>query len=131
MGIPGRPAEPVIRGADSGIGRAKAVAFAREGADVLILYLCDDEDTKETARLVEAAGRKAVFVSGDLSDPAHCREVVNKGIAAQGSIDVLISNAAHQVTFDKCEDISAEEWRKTLATNVDPLCISPRRRCLI
>ena len=111
----------IITGADSGIGRAVAIAFAREGADVLIAYLCEDEDAKETARLVEAAGRKAVLVPGDLSDPAHCRGVVDKAIEAFGSIDVLVSNAAHQASFDKFEDISAEEWRKTFATNVDPL----------
>lgn len=111
----------IITGADSGIGRAVAIAFAREGADVLIAYLCEDEDATETARLVEAAGRTAVLVPGDLSDPAHCRKVVDKAIEAFGSIDVLVSNAAHQASFDKFEDISAEEWRKTFAINVDPL----------
>ena len=110
----------VITGADSGIGRAVAIAFAREGADVLISYLNEDEDAQETARLVEEAGRKAVLVSGDLSEPAHCRDVVATAVDAFGRIDVLVSNAAYQATFEKFEDITDEEWRKTFEINVDP-----------
>jgi NAD(P)-dependent dehydrogenase (short-subunit alcohol dehydrogenase family) len=109
----------LITGADSGIGRAVAIAFAREGADVLISYLSEHEDAQETARLVEEAGRKAVLVGGDLRDPAHCREVVEKTVEAFGRIDVLVSNAAHQASFDEFEDITEEEWRKTFETNVD------------
>ena len=109
----------IITGADSGIGRAVAIAFAREGADVLISYLEEDEDARETARLVEEAGRQAVLVRGDLSDPAHCRKVIDEAVAAFGRIDVLVSNAAHQASFEKFEDITEEEWRKTFATNVD------------
>jgi len=111
----------IITGGDSGIGRAVAIAFAREGADVLIAYLSEDEDGRETARLVEEAGRKAVLVAGDLSDPAHCRAVIEKALETLGGIDVLVSNAAHQASFEKFEDISEDEWRKTFATNVDPL----------
>lgn len=111
----------VITGGDSGIGRAVALAFAREGADVLISYLNEDEDAQETARLVESAGRKAVAMSGDLSDPAHCRAVITKAMEELGGIDVLVSNAAHQASFDTLEDVSDEEWRLTFATNVDPL----------
>lgn len=111
----------IITGGDSGIGRAVAIAFAREGADVLIAYLSEDEDARETARLVEQAGRKAVLVAGDLSDPAHCRAVIEKALETLGGIDVLVSNAAHQASFEKFEDISEDEWRKTFATNVDPL----------
>jgi NAD(P)-dependent dehydrogenase (short-subunit alcohol dehydrogenase family) len=111
----------VITGADSGIGRAVALAFAREGADVLISYLSEDEDAQETARLVEGAGRKAILVRGDLSDAAHCREVIAKAVETLGAIDVLVSNAAHQASFEKLEDVSDEEWRLTFATNVDPL----------
>jgi len=111
----------VITGGDSGIGRAVALAFAREGADVLISYLNEDEDAQETARLVESAGRKAVAMSGDLSDPAHCRAVIAKAMEELGGIDVLVSNAAHQASFDTLEDVSDEEWRLTFATNVDPL----------
>jgi NAD(P)-dependent dehydrogenase (short-subunit alcohol dehydrogenase family) len=109
----------IITGADSGIGRAVAIAFAREGADVLISYLSEDEDAEETARLVERAGRQAVMVRGDLRDPVHCREVIDKAVEEFGRIDVLVSNAAYQASFEKFEDITAEEWRKTFETNVD------------
>jgi NAD(P)-dependent dehydrogenase (short-subunit alcohol dehydrogenase family) len=111
----------IVTGGDSGIGRAVAIAFAREGADVLIAYLSEDEDARETAKLVEDAGRKAVLVAGDLSDPALCRAVVDRTLETLGGVDVLVSNAAHQASFAEFEDISGEEWRKTFATNVDPL----------
>ncbi len=111
----------IITGADSGIGRAVAIAFAREGADVLISYLEEHEDARETERLVKEAGREAVLVPGDLSDPAHCRAIVDRAVEAFGRIDVLVSNAAHQATLDKLEDISDEEWRTTFAINVHPL----------
>src|SRR5690606_12217955 len=84
----------VITGADSGIGRAVALAFAREGADVLISYLCEDEDARETQRLVEEAGRKAVLLRGDLTDPAHWRGVIEAAVEAFGRVDVLVRNAA-------------------------------------
>jgi NAD(P)-dependent dehydrogenase (short-subunit alcohol dehydrogenase family) len=109
----------IITGADSGIGRAVAIAFAREGADVLISYLSEDEDAEETARLVEEAGRRAVVVRGDLRDPVHCREVIDRAVDELGRIDVLVSNAAYQASFAQFEDITAEEWRKTFETNVD------------
>jgi NAD(P)-dependent dehydrogenase (short-subunit alcohol dehydrogenase family) len=109
----------IITGADSGIGRAVAIAFAREGADVLISYLSEDEDAEETARLVEEAGRQAVVVRGDLRDQAHCREVIDTAVEEFGRIDVLVSNAAYQASFARFEDITAEEWRKTFETNVD------------
>jgi NAD(P)-dependent dehydrogenase (short-subunit alcohol dehydrogenase family) len=109
----------IITGADSGIGRAVAIAFAREGADVLISYLSEDEDAEETARLVERAGRQAVMVRGDLRDPVHCREVIERAVEEFGRIDVLVSNAAYQASFARFEDITAEEWRKTFETNVD------------
>lgn len=111
----------IVTGGDSGIGRAVALAFAREGADVLIAYLNEDEDAKETARLVEEAGQQAVLVPGDLADPAHCRRVIETAIEAFGRLDVLVSNAAHQATIEDLADISDEEWRNTFATNVDPL----------
>jgi NAD(P)-dependent dehydrogenase (short-subunit alcohol dehydrogenase family) len=109
----------IITGADSGIGRAVAIAFAREGADVVISYLSEDEDAEETARLVEEAGRQAVVIRGDLRDPAHCREVIDAAVEEFGRIDVLVSNAAYQASFERFEDITAEEWRKTFETNVD------------
>ena len=88
----------VITGGDSGIGRAVALAYAREGADVLIAYLNEDEDA-EVARLVEDAGRKCVLVRGDLAEPAHCRAVIDRAAAEFGGIDVLVSNAAFQMTI--------------------------------
>jgi len=108
----------IITGGDSGIGRAVAIAFAREGADVLIAYLNEDEDARETAQLVEQAGRKAVLVAGDLSEAAHCRAVVDKAVQAFGRVDILVNNAAHQMSFDSLEDISDEEWDYTFRTNI-------------
>jgi NAD(P)-dependent dehydrogenase (short-subunit alcohol dehydrogenase family) len=108
----------IITGADSGIGRAVAIAFAREGADVLISYLNEHDDAQETAKWVEGAGQQAVLVAGDLADPAHCREVVNRAVQEFGRVDVLVSNAAFQATHESIEDISDEEWNHTLATNL-------------
>jgi hypothetical protein len=108
----------VITGADSGIGRAVALAFAREGADVLISYLNEDEDARESARLVEEAGRKAVLVPGDIKDPAHCRAIIAKAVETFGRVDILVNNAAHQMTFESLEDIPDEEWDITFQTNI-------------
>lgn len=108
----------LITGADSGIGRAVAIAFAREGADVVISYLEEDEDARETARWVEDAGRKAVIARGDISDEDFARSLVNGTIDECGRLDVLINNAAHQATFEKLEDITSEEWDLTFRTNV-------------
>ncbi len=108
----------VITGGDSGIGRAVAIAFAREGADVLIAYLSEDEDARETARWVEEAGRRAVLVKGDLSEAAHCREMVERAVNAFGRIDVLVNNAAHQASFASLEEISDAEWDYTFRTNI-------------
>ena len=108
----------IVTGGDSGIGRAVALAFAPEGADVLISYLNEDEDAAETKRLVEDAGRRAVLVPGDISDPAHARAVVDKAVEAFGRVDILVNNAAHQRTFEQLEDIPDEEWEKTFAVNM-------------
>ena len=108
----------VITGGDSGIGRAVAIAYAREGADVLIAYLDEHDDAAETARWVEQAGRKAVVVPGDLADPAHCRAVIDAAVAEFGRIDVLVSNAAQQMTYEKVEDIPDEDWDRTIAVNL-------------
>jgi NAD(P)-dependent dehydrogenase (short-subunit alcohol dehydrogenase family) len=108
----------IVTGGDSGIGRAVALAFAREGADVLISYLSEEEDARETQRLVEQAGRQAVLVPGDISDPAHARVVVDRAVEAFGRVDVLVNNAAHQASFQKIEDIADEEWQLTFATNI-------------
>src|SRR3954447_17560630 len=111
----------VITGADSGIGRAVAIAFAREGADVLISYLEEDDDARETARWVEEAERKAVLVRGDLSEPARCREVIQEAVDQLGGIDILVSNAAFQMTHEQLEDVPDEEWDYTLAVNMSAL----------
>ena len=108
----------VITGGDSGIGRAVAIAFAREGADVLVSYLKEDDDARETARYVEEAGRKAILVPGDLQQADHCRAVVAKALSELGGIDILVNNAAHQATFKSIEDISDEEWELTFKVNI-------------
>ena len=111
----------VITGGDSGIGRAVAIAYAREGADVLISYLEEDEDAEDTARLVRDAGRTAVLVHGDVSSAEHCRRIINEAVAAFGKVDILVSNAAYQMTHDKLEEISDEEWDYTFRTNISAM----------
>ena len=113
----------VITGADSGIGRAVAIAFAREGADVLVHYLSEHEDAQETARYVEEAGRKCVLVSGDLSDRAHAKTIVPRALEELGGIDVLVNNAAFQMSHDTLEEISDEEWDHTVATNLTAMFV--------
>jgi NAD(P)-dependent dehydrogenase (short-subunit alcohol dehydrogenase family) len=108
----------IITGGDSGIGRAVALAFAREGADLLIAYLCEHEDARDTGRLVEEAGRKALLVAGDIQESAHCRSIVDKAVAELGGIDILVNNAAHQASFKDIEDISDEEWDLTFRVNI-------------
>jgi len=108
----------IITGGDSGIGKAVALAFAREGADVLIAYYDEHDDAREAARLVESAGRRAVLVPGDIKDPAHCRAIVEKAVAAFGRVDVLVNNAAHQATVQSIEEMSDEEWDVTFRTNI-------------
>ncbi|MEX5260197.1 SDR family oxidoreductase [Kocuria sp. CPCC 205263] len=108
----------IITGGDSGIGRAAAIAYAREGADVLIAYLEEDDDARDTARWIEEAGRRAVLVRGDLSDPAHCRAVVDRAVQEFGRIDVLVSNAAYQMSRDSLDEISDEEWDYTFRLNI-------------
>jgi NAD(P)-dependent dehydrogenase (short-subunit alcohol dehydrogenase family) len=111
----------VVTGGDSGIGRAICIAFAREGADVVIAYLEEDDDARSTAMLVEAAGRRAVLVKGDVSDPQHCRNIVAQCLDQLGGIDILVSNAAYQMTRESLTEISDEEWDYTLATNLSAL----------
>jgi NAD(P)-dependent dehydrogenase (short-subunit alcohol dehydrogenase family) len=108
----------VITGGDSGIGRAVALAYAREGADVLISYLNEHDDAKETARLVEEAGRRAILVPGDLADPAHCRAVIERAVTEFGRIDVLVNNAAFQMSHESIEDIPDDEWDYTFQVNI-------------
>ena len=108
----------LITGADSGIGRAVALAFAREGADVLISYLEEDADAAETARLVREAGRKAVVVRGDIRDEAHCKSLVEQTVKEFGRLDVLINNAAFQMANESLDQFSSEQFERTYRTNV-------------
>jgi len=108
----------LITGGDSGIGRAVALAFAREGADVLISYLNEEQDARESGRLVEEAGRRAVLARGDISDQAHCQELVQRAVDEFGKIDVLVNNAAFQRTYEGLDEIPAEEWDYTFRTNI-------------
>jgi NAD(P)-dependent dehydrogenase (short-subunit alcohol dehydrogenase family) len=108
----------VITGGDSGIGRAVAIAYAREGADILIAYLSEKDDADEVKALIEKEGRKAVLIAGDLQDPDHCRSVIKRAVAELGGIDILVNNAAHQATFKDIGDISDEEWEMTFKVNI-------------
>jgi NAD(P)-dependent dehydrogenase (short-subunit alcohol dehydrogenase family) len=108
----------IITGGDSGIGRAVAIAFAREGADILIAYLNETEDAQEVKSLIEREGRKAILVEGDLRRAEHCREVVKRAANDLGGVDILVNNAAHQATFGDIGDISDEEWRLTFEVNI-------------
>ena len=108
----------IITGADSGIGKATAIAFAREGADVVIAYLEEEEDALSTRELVESAGRTAVLFAGDLSEAAQCRALVERTVAEFGRVDVLVHNAAFQRTHDDISEIEDEEWDYTIATNL-------------
>jgi NAD(P)-dependent dehydrogenase (short-subunit alcohol dehydrogenase family) len=108
----------VITGGDSGIGRAVALAFAREGADVLISYLDEHDDADDAVRLVEDAGRQGVALAGDLTEPGHCERVIEQAVEAFGHLDVLVNNAAFQMARDSLDDISDDEWDRTLATNL-------------
>jgi NAD(P)-dependent dehydrogenase (short-subunit alcohol dehydrogenase family) len=107
-----------VAGADSGIGKAVAIAFAREGADVVISYLNEHEDAKETEHWVQEAGRRCVLVAGDLADPHQCRDVIATAVDEFGRIDILVSNAAFQMTHDTLEEIADDEWDMTLAVNL-------------
>jgi NAD(P)-dependent dehydrogenase (short-subunit alcohol dehydrogenase family) len=111
----------VVTGADSGIGKAVAIAFAREGADVLISYLDEHEDAEDTRKWVEGAGRTAVLVPGDLTDAANCRTVIDRAVQEFGRVDILVSNAAFQATHQDLTEISDEEWDYTLATNLSAM----------
>ena len=108
----------IITGGDSGIGRAVAIAFAREGADVLISYLNEHDDAETTATWVREAGRKAVLLPGDISDEQHCKDIINRALDELGGIDILVNNAAYQMSRDSLQDISTEEWEKTFKVNI-------------
>jgi NAD(P)-dependent dehydrogenase (short-subunit alcohol dehydrogenase family) len=111
----------IITGADSGIGRAVAIAFAREGADVLVSYLNEDEDARVTAGYIEQAGRKAILMPGDIRSEEHCGEIIQKALSEFGQIDILVNNAAFQMSRPSLQDVSSEEWDRTFKTNIYPM----------
>lgn len=111
----------LVTGADSGIGRAVALAYAREGADVAISYLSEDEDAKETARVVEESGRKALLLPGDIREKSHCESLVTRTVSELGGLDILVSNAAFQSTYDRVADIPDEDWHRAMETNLDAM----------
>ncbi|PZM15728.1 NAD(P)-dependent oxidoreductase [Rhizobium tubonense] len=108
----------LVTGADSGIGKAVAIAFAREGADVVVSYLSEDEDAQDTVKWVEDAGRKAIAVAGDIKSEQHCILLVKRTVEGLGGIDILVNNAAFQRTYADIADITAEEWDETFRTNI-------------
>lgn len=108
----------IITGGDSGIGRAVAIAFAREGADVLISFLEEVEDAKETAKYIEESGQKALLVKGDISDENHCKRIVQMAKDEFGQIDILVNNAAFQMARESLEEIPSDEWDYTFKTNI-------------
>ncbi len=109
----------LITGADSGIGRATAIAFAREGADILFAYLPEEEkDADETASWIEKAGRKAIKLPGDLREEQHCKKIVDRAFQEFGKLDILVNNAAFQMTHEKIDEFSTEEFDRTFKTNV-------------
>lgn len=107
-----------ITGGDSGIGRAVAIAFAREGADLLLSYLSEDEDAESTKKLVRKEGRRCITVPGDISEEEHCIALVERCVAELGRLDILVNNAAHQRSRDDIQDLSSEEFEYTFKTNV-------------
>jgi NAD(P)-dependent dehydrogenase (short-subunit alcohol dehydrogenase family) len=111
----------VITGGDSGIGRAVAIAFAREGADVLISYLNEHDDAKDTARYIEEAGRRCVLVAGDLADRAHAKTIIPKAVEEFGKVDILVNNAAYQMSHETLDEVSDEEWDHTMAVNLSAM----------
>ena len=111
----------LITGGDSGIGRAVALAFSREGADIAISYLDEHEDAKETVRVVEASGQKAVAYPGDIQDEETCKSLVERTVEDLGRIDVLINNAAFQSTHERFTDITQELWQRAMHTNLDAM----------
>jgi NAD(P)-dependent dehydrogenase (short-subunit alcohol dehydrogenase family) len=108
----------LITGGDSGIGRAVAIAFAKEGADVAIAYLSEHDDAEHTAELVEAEGRRCFLLPGDLSQEAHCDEVVARVVSELGGLEILVNNAAWQNPVGRLEDITTEQWDRTFRTNI-------------
>ncbi|MFL6475417.1 MAG: SDR family oxidoreductase [Nitrososphaera sp.] len=108
----------LITGGDSGIGRAVALAFAREGADILISYLNEESDAQETVRIVQKEGLRCIAVAGDIQAESHCKDLVKRAVSEFGKIDILVNNAAFQMTRESLEEISSEEFDRTFKTNI-------------
>ena len=108
----------IITGADSGIGRAVAALYAREGADVAILYLCEHDDAKKTAQIVEAEGRKALTIAGDIGEKSFCDDAVRQVVERFGRIDILVNNAGEQHPDKDITDISEDQLRRTFQTSI-------------
>jgi NAD(P)-dependent dehydrogenase (short-subunit alcohol dehydrogenase family) len=108
----------VITGGDSGIGRAVAVLYAREGADVAVMYLSEDKDAEDTRRLVEKEGRRCILISGDIGDERFCRQAVETVLSEFRRLDILVNNAAEQHPVDSIVDLSAEQLERTFRTNI-------------
>jgi NAD(P)-dependent dehydrogenase (short-subunit alcohol dehydrogenase family) len=109
----------LITGADSGIGRAVAIAFAREGADIMMSYLPEEEpDAKEVVKLIEEAGRKVVTMPGDIADEAFCKQMIDKTVSELGGLDILVNNAGKQVAQKSIQDITTEQFDKTFKVNI-------------
>jgi NAD(P)-dependent dehydrogenase (short-subunit alcohol dehydrogenase family) len=108
----------LITGGDSGIGRAVALAFAREGADILISYLNEESDAQETVRIVQKEGRKCIAVAGDIQEESQCKNLVERAVSEFGKVDILVNNAAFQMTRESLDEISSEEFDRTFKTNI-------------
>jgi len=108
----------LITGGDSGIGRAVAIAYAREGADVVISYLKEEDDAQETAQWVKKAGRKPLLIAGDIAEEQHCRSLIDRVFQSFGQLDILVNNAGTQTTHEKIQDWSTEEWDRIFRTNI-------------
>ncbi|WP_244651122.1 SDR family oxidoreductase [Rhizobium sp. CFBP 8762] len=108
----------LITGGDSGIGRAVAIAYAREGANVVISYLNEDEDAQDTVKWIEKAGRRGLAIAGDIGSEDHCKSLIDKTVKEFGQLDILVNNAAFQRTYESIEEIETAEWEKTFRTNI-------------
>ena len=118
----------IITGADSGIGRAVAIAFAREGADILISYLQEHDDAKQTQHWIEQAGRRAILMPGDVADETYCQSIIDRAVREFGKLDILVNNAAMQRTHENIDEISSQEWDKTFVPTSTRCSIYPRQR---
>jgi len=113
----------LITGADSGIGRAVAIAFAREGADVLVSYLSEEEneDAEDTVRLIAESGQRSIAIPGDIGDEEHCKHLVERAVSSLGRLDVLVNNAAYQSTVEDIQDLTIDEWDRAFRTNISAM----------